>query len=37
MWMFRFYPEMLQPSLRSSMTYLYVDDVEKGEGIIADT
>ncbi|KAI4734783.1 peroxisomal membrane protein 4 [Aureobasidium sp. EXF-12298] len=23
MWLFRFYPDMLQPSLRSSMTYLY--------------
>lgn len=26
MWMFRWYPEMLQPSLRSSMTYMYVGD-----------
>ena len=25
MWLFRQYPEMLQPSLRSSMTYMYVD------------
>ncbi|GAB7365196.1 hypothetical protein MBLNU230_g6282t1 [Neophaeotheca triangularis] len=25
MWMFRWYPEMLQPSLRSSMTYMYVE------------
>ena len=24
MWMFRWYPEMLQPSLRNSMTYMYV-------------
>jgi len=24
MWLFRWYPEMLQPSLRSSMTYMYV-------------
>lgn len=24
MWLFRYYPEMLQPSLRSSMTYMYV-------------
>ena len=24
MWLFRFYPDMLQPSLRSSMTYMYV-------------
>ena len=24
MWLFRHYPEMLQPSLRSSMTYMYV-------------
>jgi peroxisomal membrane protein 4 len=24
MWLFRFYPDMLQPSLRSSMTYLWV-------------
>lgn len=24
MWLFRFYPEMLQPSLRSSMNYMYV-------------
>jgi peroxisomal membrane protein 4 len=24
MWLFRWYPDMLQPSLRSSMTYLYV-------------
>ncbi|KAH0292078.1 peroxisomal membrane protein 4 [Aureobasidium namibiae CBS 147.97] len=23
MWLFRFYPDMLQPSLRSSMTYIY--------------
>ncbi|KAK3675624.1 hypothetical protein LTR78_004708 [Recurvomyces mirabilis] len=23
MWLFRFYPEMLQPSLRSSMTYIF--------------
>lgn len=25
MWMFRWYPEMLQPSLRNSMTYMYVE------------
>jgi len=25
MWMFQWYPELLQPSMRSSMTYLYVD------------
>ena len=25
MWLFRHYPETLQPSLRSSMTYMYVD------------
>lgn len=24
MWLFRYYPEMLQPSLKSSMTYMYV-------------
>ena len=24
MWLFRYYPELLQPSLRSSMTYMYV-------------
>ena len=24
MWLFRYYPETLQPSLRSSMTYMYV-------------
>lgn len=24
MWLFRWYPEMLQPSLRNSMTYMYV-------------
>lgn len=24
MWLFRWYPEMLQPSLKSSMTYMYV-------------
>lgn len=24
MWLFRWYPDMLQPSLRSSMTYMYV-------------
>ena len=24
MWLFRYYPDMLQPSLRSSMTYMYV-------------
>ena len=25
MWLFRWYPEMLQPSLRNSMTYMYVE------------
>jgi len=25
MWLFRYYPDTLQPSLRSSMTYMYVD------------
>ncbi|KAK3704323.1 hypothetical protein LTR37_013876 [Vermiconidia calcicola] len=25
MWLFRWYPEMLQPSLRSSMTYIYTN------------
>ena len=25
MWLFRYYPETLQPSLRSSMTYMYVE------------
>ncbi|KAI4850850.1 peroxisomal membrane protein 4 [Aureobasidium sp. EXF-8845] len=35
MWLFRFYPDMLQPSLRSSMTYLWVLIVLL-EGIIAN-
>ncbi|TKA44756.1 hypothetical protein B0A54_04707 [Friedmanniomyces endolithicus] len=31
MWLFRYYPETLQPSLRSSMTYIY-SNAEKWDG-----
>lgn len=32
MWLFRWYPESLQPSLRSSMRYLY-ENAEKWDGV----
>ncbi|KAI5205898.1 peroxisomal membrane protein 4 [Aureobasidium subglaciale] len=36
MWLFRYYPDMLQPSLRSSMTYLWVTLLVVERGTIAN-